>query len=95
MYEARYWGILSAYAIRHVQAGLIHVICLGISVAVPRQDSLFSYRAHAVLDVCDYIGCSMSLAEEASPPSCLNVGFVYCCDPHCCTALHTLWAGLG
>ena len=25
MYEARYWGILSAYTILHVQAGFIHV----------------------------------------------------------------------
>ena len=35
-----------------VQAGFIHVICLGISnksVAVPRQDSIRPYRAHAVL----------------------------------------------
>ena len=42
MYEARYWGILSAFTILHVQAEFIHVICLGISnksVAVPRQDS--------------------------------------------------------
>ena len=31
MYEARYWGIVSAYTIPHVQAGFIHVICLGIS----------------------------------------------------------------
>ena len=40
MYEARYWGILSAYSILHAQAGFIHVICLGISiksVAVPRH----------------------------------------------------------
>ena len=38
--------------ILHVQAGFIHVICLGISnksVAVPRQDSIRPYRAHAVL----------------------------------------------
>ena len=52
MYEAKYWGILSAYTILHVQAGFIHVICLGISnksVAVPRQDSIHPYRAHAVL----------------------------------------------
>ena len=52
MYEARYWGILSAYTVLHVQAGFIHVICLGISnksVAVPRQDSIRPYRAHAVL----------------------------------------------
>ena len=71
MYEARYWGILSAYTILNVQAGFIHVICLGISnrahiiiwvhinvgclgisnksVAVPRQDSIRPYRAHAVL----------------------------------------------
>ena len=43
MYEARYCGVLSAYTILHVQAGFIHVICLGISnksVAVPRQDSI-------------------------------------------------------
>ena len=35
-----------------VQAGFIHVICLGISnksVAVPRQDSIRPYRAHTVL----------------------------------------------
>ena len=41
MYEARYWGIVSAYTILHVQGGFIHVVCLGISnksVAVPRQD---------------------------------------------------------
>ena len=47
MYEARYWGILSAYTILHVQAGFIHVICLGISnksVAVPRQDSIQGSR---------------------------------------------------
>ena len=37
MYEASYWGLVSAYTIIHVQAGFIHVICLGISVAVPRQ----------------------------------------------------------
>ena len=40
MYEARYWGILSAYTILSVQAGFIHVVCLGISnksVAVPRE----------------------------------------------------------
>ena len=52
MYEARYWGIVSAYTILHVQAGFIHVVCLGISnksVAVPRQDSICPYRAHAVL----------------------------------------------
>ena len=43
---------LSAYTILHVQAGFIHVICLGISnksVAVPRQDSIRPYRAHAVM----------------------------------------------
>ena len=43
MYEARYWRILSAYTILHMQAGFIHVIRLGISnksVAVPRQDSI-------------------------------------------------------
>ena len=52
MYEARYWGIVSAYTIIRVQAGFIHVVCLGISnkyVAVPRQDSILPYRAHAVL----------------------------------------------
>ena len=52
MYEARYWGILSPHTILHVQAGFIHVICQGISnksVAVPRQDSIRPYRAHAVL----------------------------------------------
>ena len=52
MYEARYWGILSAYTILHVKAGFIHIICLGISnrsVAVPRQDSIHPYRALAVL----------------------------------------------
>ena len=31
MYEARYYGIVSAYTILHVQAGFIHVVCLGIS----------------------------------------------------------------
>ena len=41
MYEARYWGIVSAYTILHVQARFIHVACLGNkSVAVPRQDSM-------------------------------------------------------
>ena len=43
MYEARYCGIVSAYTILHLQAGFIHVSCLGISkksVAVPRQDSI-------------------------------------------------------
>ena len=47
MYEARYWGILSAYTILQVQAGFIHahVIC----PTVPRQDSIRPYRAHAVL----------------------------------------------
>ena len=48
----RYWGIVPAYTILHVQAGFIQVICLGISnkfVAVPRQDSIRPYRAHAVL----------------------------------------------
>ena len=52
MYEARYWGIVSAYTILNVQAGFIHVVCLGISnksAAVPRQDSICPYRAHAVL----------------------------------------------
>ena len=42
-----------------MQAGFIHVICLGISnksVAVPRQDSIHPYRAHAVLSGhCIYI----------------------------------------
>ena len=38
--------------ILHVQAGFIHVICLGISnksVVVHRQDSIRPYWAHAVL----------------------------------------------
>ena len=52
MYEARYWRIVSAYTILNVQPGFIHVVCLGMSnksVAVPRQDSICPYRAHAVL----------------------------------------------
>ena len=59
-YEARYWVILSAYTCasrvhtchlpRDIQQGLIqlsgfiHVGCLGISVAVPRYDSMSPYR---------------------------------------------------
>ena len=35
MYEASYWGLVSAYTIIHVQAGLVHVICLGISLPYP------------------------------------------------------------
>ena len=45
MYEARYWGILSA--ILHMQAGFIHVICLGISnksVAVYTQTGQHSLQ---------------------------------------------------
>ena len=40
-------GTGGAYTILHVQAGFIHVICLGISnksVAVPRQDSIYLHH---------------------------------------------------
>ena len=42
-YEARYWGILSAYTILHVQA---YVICLGISNKSECQHSIFTVLLH-------------------------------------------------
>ena len=51
MYETRYWGIISAYTILHVQAG--HVICLGISnksVAVPDRTAFALHKRTASAD---------------------------------------------
>ena len=57
LYEARYWGILSAYTILHVQAGFIHVICLGISnksVAVyPDRTAFALYLSAFILASCN------------------------------------------
>ena len=96
MYEARYWGILSA-SILHVQAGFIHVSCLGISnksVAVPRQDSIRPYRVHAVLSGhCNIIILYIHTVTTSTHSCCFRYNTVCFCDTACmCSEGYSTWS---
>ena len=88
MYEARYWGIVSAHTILNVQAGFIHVICLGISnksVAVPRQDSIRPYSAlsgHCNIYTHTYNECNTELVERIQH-STTHIERQYCTSYKC------------